>query len=165
MPKKISTMFSHEQLVGVKCSAILGFLSSQAVTLGWFVGGVVVADDAQPDAWMCLGDAFEEGEDFDVGVARVAGVGGDFSGGDLECGEQAGGAVADVVVGLLRGDALAQRQNRLGAIQGLALGLLVNAGHDRARGRIQKEPDHVAQLGLQLGVGGELEGLDSTRCD
>jgi hypothetical protein len=30
MPKKISTRFSHEQLVGVKCSVIRGFLSSQA---------------------------------------------------------------------------------------------------------------------------------------
>jgi hypothetical protein len=28
MPKKISTMFSHEQLVGVKCSVTLGFLAS-----------------------------------------------------------------------------------------------------------------------------------------
>ena len=39
MPKKISTMFSHEQLVGVKCRVTLGFLSSQAVTLGcvWVV--------------------------------------------------------------------------------------------------------------------------------
>jgi hypothetical protein len=30
MPKKISTVFSHEQRVGVKCRVILGFLSSQA---------------------------------------------------------------------------------------------------------------------------------------
>jgi hypothetical protein len=34
MPKKISTMFSHEQLVGVKCRVTRGFLSSQARMLG-----------------------------------------------------------------------------------------------------------------------------------
>jgi hypothetical protein len=34
MPKKISTMFSHEQLVGVKCSVIQGFFFSQASMLG-----------------------------------------------------------------------------------------------------------------------------------
>ena len=76
---------------------------------------------------MCLGDEFEESEELDVGVARVAGVGGDLAGGDFERGEQAGGAVADVIVGLLLGDALAQRQNRLGAIQRLDLRLLVDA--------------------------------------
>ena len=59
---------------------------------------------------MGLGDQFEEGEELDVSVARVAGVGGDLAGGDLQRGEQAGGAVADVVVGLLLGNALAQRQ-------------------------------------------------------
>lgn len=35
MPKKISTVFSHEQLVGVKCMVIRGILSSQARALGW----------------------------------------------------------------------------------------------------------------------------------
>ena len=72
---------------------------------------------------MGLGDQLEEGQELDVGVARVAGVGGDLAGGDFQRGEQAGGAVADVVVGLLLGDALAQRQNRLGAIQTLGFGI------------------------------------------
>jgi hypothetical protein len=30
MPKNISTMSSHEQLVGVKCIVILGFLFNEA---------------------------------------------------------------------------------------------------------------------------------------
>jgi hypothetical protein len=50
------------------------------------VGGVVVADDAQPHAGVCLGDEFEEGQELDVGVARVAGIGGDVAGGDVQCG-------------------------------------------------------------------------------
>ena len=70
---------------------------------------------------MGLGDQLEKGQELDVGVTRVAGVGGDLAGGDLQRGEQAGGAVADVVVGLLLGNALAQRQNRLGPIQRLDL--------------------------------------------
>ena len=34
MPKKISTMFSHDPEVGVKCRVIRGFLASQAFTFG-----------------------------------------------------------------------------------------------------------------------------------
>ena len=103
-------------------------LVQPGLDFGVFVGGVVVADDAQPHPGVCLGDEFEEGQELDMGVARVAGVGGDLAGGDFQCGEQAGGAVADVVVGLLFGDALAQRQNRLGTIQRLDLGLRAPRG-------------------------------------
>ena len=47
-------------------------------------------------------------------------VGGDLPGGpDLERSEQAGGAVADVVVGLMLENALAQRQDRLRSVQSL----------------------------------------------
>jgi hypothetical protein len=35
MPKKISTMFSHDPEVGVKCMVIRGFFASQARTAGW----------------------------------------------------------------------------------------------------------------------------------
>ena len=34
MPKKISTMFSHDPLVGVKCIVIRGLRASHAWTLG-----------------------------------------------------------------------------------------------------------------------------------
>ena len=34
MPKKISTMFSHDPLVGVKCRVIRGLRCSQAPTVG-----------------------------------------------------------------------------------------------------------------------------------
>jgi len=50
---------------------------------------------------MGLGDQLEEGQELGVGMARVAGVGGDLAGGDLQGGEQAGRAVAEVIVGLL----------------------------------------------------------------
>ena len=48
-------------------------------------------------------------------------------------------------------------------VEGLGLGLLVDADHDRVHGRIQVDPDNVADLGLQLRVGAELERLDLPR--
>jgi hypothetical protein len=60
-----------------------------------------------------------------------------------------------------RGD----RPDRPGALQRLDLGLLVHTQHDRVGGRLQVEPDHVADLGLQLRVGGELERLGLPRLE
>lgn len=70
-------------------------------------------------------------------VARKACVGADPAGGDFECGEQAGGVVASVVMGLLLGNLLVQRQDRLSSVQGLDLGFLIDADHDGAGGRVQ----------------------------
>ncbi len=53
-----------------------------------------------------------------------------------------------------------QRQDRRGRVQGLDLGLFIHAEHHRVLGRVQVEPDDVADLGFQLRVGGELERLD-----
>jgi hypothetical protein len=47
----------------------------------------------------------------------------------------------------------------LGALQRLDLALLVHTQHDRVCRRVKVQPDHVADLGLQLRVGGELERL------
>ncbi len=129
-----------------------------------FVGGVVVADDVQRHARVGLGDLLEEFEELLVAVVGVAGVG-DFAGGDLQRGEQGGGAVADVVVGTACWQAWAHRQHRLGAVQRLDLGLLVDAQHHGGLRRVQVQPDDVADLGLKLGVGGELERLLPPRLD
>ena len=63
------------------------------------MGGVVVDHDVQLAPRVGLGDVLEERQEFLVAMPRVAGVG-HLAGGDLECGEQGGGAVPDVVVGL-----------------------------------------------------------------
>jgi len=55
--------------------------------------------------------------------------------------------------------ARSQRQDRRGAVKGLDLALLIDAEHDRLLGRVQVEADDVADLGLELGVGRELERL------
>ena len=100
-----------------------------------------------------------------MAVPGVAGVRGDLPGRDLEGGEQGGGSVALVVVGAALGQARAQRRHRGGAVQGLDLGLLVDRDHDRVVGRRQVEADDVADLGLQLRVGAELERLEPVRLD
>ena len=69
-----------------------------------------------------LGDLLEEAQELLVAVPRVAGVG-DLAGGDLQRGEQGGGAVADVVVGLLLRQARAHRQDRRGPVQRLDLAI------------------------------------------
>ena len=87
----------------------------------------------------------------------------DPAGGHLQRGEQGGGAVADVVVGLFLGHPGPDRQDRRGPVQGLDLGLLVDADHHGLLRRVQIQPDDVADLRVQLGVGGELERLGPPR--
>jgi hypothetical protein len=60
-------------------------------------------------------------------------------------------ALTFVVVGHRVGAAGLHRQVRLGAVERLDLALLVDAEHDGVRGRIDIEPDDVAQLGYELG--------------
>jgi hypothetical protein len=93
-----------------------------------------------------------------VAMARMAGLG-HLAGGHLQGGKQGGGAVPEVVVGAPRWPAGSHRAGWLGALQRLDLGLLVHAQHDRVCRRVKVQPDHVADLGLQLRVGGELERL------
>ena len=70
-----------------------------------------------------------------------------------------------VIVGLPLGGPGAHRQDRLAALERLALALLVDA-HDHGIGRgVEVEPDDVADLGLQLRVGGELEPLGPVRLE
>ena len=83
------------------------------------MSGVVVTDHVQVLAGMG-GSLLQEAQE----LAAVAGVAcaGDRAGGDLQHGEQGGGAVADVVVGLPFGDAWAHRQDQPGPVRGLDLG-------------------------------------------
>jgi hypothetical protein len=64
----------------------------------------------------------EEDQELPVPVPWL-GYSGDLAGGDLECGEQGGGAVPDVVVGAPLGLPGLHRQRHLGPVQRLDLGL------------------------------------------
>ena len=65
----------------------------------------------------------------------------------IEGGEQRGGAVALVVMGHGAGFARLERQARLGAIEGLDLGLLIDREDQGVLGRGQVEADDVLELG------------------
>ena len=100
----------------------------------------------------------------ELGVAFPRGAAGqDGAIQDVERGEQVGRAVAHIVVGLPSGNPRAQRQHRLGPIEGLHLGLLVHTEHQRFIGRMQVDAHDVAQLFHEVGVATELERLDPMR--
>ena len=78
-------------------------------------------------------------------------VGEDLPGRDVHRGEQVGGAVALVVVGHRPGTSRDHRQARLGPVHCLALGLLVEAEHHCAAGRVQVHPDDGAGFSSNSG--------------
>jgi len=104
-----------------------GVLGQPPLHVGVLVGGVAVAHDVEFAPGVGLGDELEERQELGVGVPLVAGVG-DPAGGDFQGGEQGGGAVALVVVGLLLRHPRAQGQDRGGPVQGLDLGLRAPRG-------------------------------------
>src|SRR5204862_4416122 len=88
------------------------------------VRGRVVEDDVQLSPAVATRDELEEAEELVTGVAFVTGSQ-DAPVGHLEGREQARQSVAPIVVGLTRGQARAQRQQRLRAIERLNLRLLI----------------------------------------
>ena len=67
--------------------------------------------------------------------------------------------MADVVVAGPLGGAGQHREHRCGAVEGLDLGLLVHAEHQRPLGRVEVEPDDVADLVDEQRVLGQLPGI------
>ena len=83
----------------------------------------------------------------------------------VESSEQRRCAVALVVVGHRTGATFLHRQAGLGAVEGLDLRLLIDRKHDGVGGRIDIEPDNIAQLVDKLRVVGELELPDPVRLE
>ena len=127
--------------------------------LGMLVRVVVVADQIDLTTRVGLRDRVEKSDELNVRVAREAAAV-DLATRDLEGCEQAGRSVALVVVGHPRREYLAQGQDRLGAVEGLDLGLLVDAQDERSFGRIQVQAHDVGQLGIEVRITAALEGLD-----
>ena len=94
--------------------------------------GVVVHDQVQLALGVGAGDLLEEREELLVAVAGFDGAG-DLAGGDLQRREHGGRAVPLVVVGLPGRQSRPHRQHRRGPVQGLDLGLSIDAQHDRVR--------------------------------
>ena len=136
-----------------------GPLCQPGPDLGVLVGAVVVHH--QMDVQIFRDghlDLAQEAQELLVPVAGLA-LGDHLAGGDVQSGEEGGGAVPDVVVGDAFHVAQAHRQQRLGAVQGLDLRLLVDAEHHRLVRRVQVEADDVPDLFDKERVGGELEVL------
>ena len=72
-----------------------------------------------------------------------------LAGGHVQRGEQARGAVADVVVAAAFWGSGHHRQDRLEPVERLDLGLLVDAQHDGPLRRVQVQPDDVVELVLR----------------
>ena len=143
---------------GGEVDVVAGPVGQLTLDTGMLVGGMVVNDEVDVEVRGHVGvDVLEEAQKLLVAVARPA-LGQDSAGGDVQGGEE-GGAMADVAVRDALDVAEPQGQEGLGALQGLALALLVDAQDQSMVGRIQIETDDVADLLDEEGIGGELEVL------
>src|SRR3984957_13008258 len=121
------------------------------------MGGVVVEDDVNYLASRNLDlDGIQETNELLMTMALHVATD-DSAVEDVQRGEQGRGAVALVIVRHGAEPTLLQRQARLGAVEGLDLGLLVDRQHDGVGRRIDIESDHIAQLGDELRIVRELE--------
>ena len=105
-------------------------------------------------------DGVEELQELGVAVPRQA-LADHRAGQHVQGGEQRRGAVALVVMGHRARPSGHHRQRRLGAVQGLDLGLLVHAQHDRLLRRVQIQADHVDELVVELHLDFEAMELPS----
>jgi hypothetical protein len=124
------------------------------------VRAVVVADQVHVQAGRdVLVDLLEELQELLVAVPAVQ-FADHGAVGDVEGGEQAGHAVAGVVVSTALGHPGHHGQHRLGPVQGLDLRLLVDAEHDRLLRRVVAKADDVDDLLHEQRVRRQLEAVD-----
>jgi len=131
--------------------------------LGMLVGGVVVDDQMNSKTfWHGLIDALEELKKLLMTMTCLA-LGQDSAGGDIEGGKQGGGAVANVVVGYTFHVSKSHGEHRLGPVEGLNLGLLIDGEHDRMVRRVQIETYHISHFFNKEWIAGQLEVLAAVR--
>ena len=136
-----------------------GVSSQPLLYFGVFVGSVVIDHQMKVQIRRHLGlDVAQKLEKFLMPMAGLA-LRHDLSALDVERRKQSGRAMAFVVVGYPFHIAQTQRQQRLAALQGLDLALLVYAQHQGMLGRIQIQTDDVAHFLHEERIGGQFEGL------
>ncbi len=125
--------------------------------LGVLVGGVIVKNDVHRFFCWNLGvDSVEEANELLVAMTlHVASD--DGASADVKCGEERCCAIAFAIMGHRAEPPLLQRQARLGPVQRLDPGLLINRQDNGVGGRIDIEADNVAQFIDEVGIVGELE--------
>lgn len=130
---------------------------------GMLVRGVVIHDQMHLQILRhALIDVPQEGQILLMAVPSLA-LGEDFAVGDVQCSEQGGRAVAHVVMRDALDIAQSHRQHGLGALERLALALLIHTQHERVVGRVEIQANDLAYLLDEEGVVGELEGLRPMR--
>ena len=117
---------------------------------GVFARPVVVANQVRIAPRVLLLDRLQRAHKLNVRVAGEAAPE-HLAAGDLERGKQAGGAVSLVVVRHPCGQPRPQRQQRLRSVEGLDLGLLVYAQHQRPLRRVQIHSTMSASFSLNSG--------------
>src|SRR5262249_8327662 len=134
-----------------------------AVNRWRFVGAVIVENQVDGQIGRYRGvDRLEELAELDRPVVPVQ-LPDDLPGLRIQGGEQRRRAMAQVVMRASLRLTRAHGQQRLRAIQGLDLALLVDAQHQRPVRRIQVQPDNVPDLLNEQGVFRQLEGLGAMR--
>jgi hypothetical protein len=126
-------------------------------------GGVVVEDDVHElSGWHLRFDGVEKADEPLMPMALHASHD-VLAFKHIESGEQRRCPVALVVVGRGAGAALLHRQAGLDAVECQDLRLLIDREHDRVGGRIDIEPDNVAQLSDEPGVVGQPKAFHPVR--
>ncbi len=125
---------------------------------GRFVGGDVVQNDMDiPVGIEALGHMVEEGDEV-LGAMPLGHAANHATRGDIQGGQQACGAMADIVMGASCGVARGHGPGLLGASQGLDLRLLVYRQHDRMVRRVPIQTDDITNLRSKGGIPRDLEG-------
>lgn len=139
-----------------------GWRNSQVWIAGLVCAGVVKHDVHVKTVGNGSVDRVEEPSELDRATLG-AGLVHDLSGREVRCCEQISDAVAFVVMRATLDLAGTHRQDRLGSIQRLDAGLLIDTPHDRVFRRVHVEADHIADLVDELRIFGELERVRQPR--
>lgn len=81
----------------------------------------------------------------------------------IERSEEGYGAVANIIVRMRADMADAQKQSRLGTLQGLNLTFFIAAQHQCLVWRVQMQPDDVPEFLFEVGIVGQLERTSQVR--
>ena len=142
-----------------------GMIGEELLNPTRLVGREIVENDVDLFASALAGDDCpQEGYEVLAGVA-FHGFPKDLSGPRVESREERQGAVAVVLEPMPFEAAGAQGQNGVKAIQGLDVGLLVNAKHRRMLRRIEVEANHVGRLRLEVRIVGQHVAADALGLD
>ena len=107
-------------------------------------------------------DALEELKELLVTMTCLA-LRQDSAGGDVECGEQGCGTMANIVVGDSFDISQSNGQHGLSPVKGLYLALLIDGEDDRMVRGVQIEPHDIADFFNEKRITGQLEVLRAMR--